>query len=199
MSFRADSNHSKVIPKNLLKKSSLQEGQSFLNTLTTSQKCSRDTIYDAMQLSPGFPTFFGEGIVIMFLYPYISLFSPETHKENAINIKVVQTMCLAACTPITTGLIKVQTCLKPASLGASLLPQGVARLFKECNLHEPEARRFDSDMPCVNRPIRHIHPIPHAAAYHLAKTTLLYTINRLPTPGDHFNDPTNRIYRRPTI
>ena len=41
--------------KNLLKKSSLREGQSFLNTLTTSQKYSVGTIYDAMQLSRGFP------------------------------------------------------------------------------------------------------------------------------------------------
>ena len=41
--------------KTLLKKSSLREGQFFLNTLTTSQKCSRDTIYDAMLLSLDFP------------------------------------------------------------------------------------------------------------------------------------------------
>ena len=46
---------SKVIQKNLLRKSLLQAGQSFLSILTTSQKCSQDTIYDAMQLSLGFP------------------------------------------------------------------------------------------------------------------------------------------------
>ena len=40
--------------KNLLKKSSLREGRSFLNTLTTSQKYSVGTIYDAMQLSRTF-------------------------------------------------------------------------------------------------------------------------------------------------
>ena len=41
--------------KKLAKKSSLREGQSFLNTLTTSQKYSVGTIYDAMQLSPDLP------------------------------------------------------------------------------------------------------------------------------------------------
>ena len=41
--------------KNLLKKSSLPEGQSFLNTLTTFQKYSVGTIYDAMKLSLDFP------------------------------------------------------------------------------------------------------------------------------------------------
>ena len=41
--------------KNWLKKSLLREGQSFLNTLTTSQKYSVGTIYDAMQLSRDFP------------------------------------------------------------------------------------------------------------------------------------------------
>ena len=55
VSFRADSNHSKVIPKNLLKKSSLREGQFFLNTLTTSRKYSIGTIYDEMLLSLDFP------------------------------------------------------------------------------------------------------------------------------------------------
>ena len=55
VSFRADSNHSKVIQKNLLKKSSLREGQFFLNTLTTSRKYSIGTIYDEMLLSLDFP------------------------------------------------------------------------------------------------------------------------------------------------
>ena len=41
MSFRADSNHSKVIPKNLLKKSSLREGQFFLNTLNLAKIFNR--------------------------------------------------------------------------------------------------------------------------------------------------------------
>ena len=54
-SFRGDSNRSEGIPKNLLRKSSLPEGQSFLNTLMTSQKYWVGTIYGAMQLSRGFP------------------------------------------------------------------------------------------------------------------------------------------------
>ena len=53
VSFRADSNPFRVIQKNLLRKSLLQEGQSFLNILTTTQRYSTGTFYDAMRLSLG--------------------------------------------------------------------------------------------------------------------------------------------------